>query len=145
MTHIIKAQLVPLLASPILMVKRNKLCISERKKIPFGETMKPALMSCELPEPVQGAWLVHSPDLSSSSEQSWAGQTHATSHGRAGVVARQHSQELYLWPLRHSVRAPRLEGRLEGKRGQAVLVDAAQGYSLPPTPLETEMLQQRLL
>lgn len=64
------------------MGKRNKLCILERKKIPFGETIKPALMSCELPEPGQGAWLVRSPDLSSSSEQSWAGQTKV--HAMAG-------------------------------------------------------------
>lgn len=92
-THVIKAQPVPLLTSPIFMGKRNKLHISERKKIPLGKSVKPALMSHELPEPAQGGQLVCSPEPGSSSEQSWAGQTRATSHSRAGAVARRCSQE----------------------------------------------------
>jgi len=86
-TSVIKAQPVPLSTSPELMVKRNKLQFSERKKFPWGEANKPVPMSHKLPEPVQGAWLVHSLNLGRSSKQSWAAQTQSASHSGVGTVA----------------------------------------------------------
>lgn len=114
--HVVKAQPVPLSTSPILMGKRNKLCISEREKFPLGETIKPALMSGELPEPVQGGHGLCTA-LTSAAPLSKAGLEKPEVRPAAGQArwpgGTVRSPVLQvppgLRPCWHSVRSPRLE------------------------------------